>query len=771
LASIRSGDSIPKGPGQLQKKDMKDLRDDLISKKSHLNELREGNMALRDRVVALETSLVESQCLAPTEEGSLVERCASVEKELESVNREFTLLELKNQQYLLLQRRTQVDRDASQANQRQSLQLRDACLEDIHSLIECIHHTRASKEATERELAKAMTTMGRFKDDWHKKLDNRRKEVRELERAKAGSDAAEAARVREVEEKKRVEREKAETVRQAQVAKQEARFSTVIPRLESLESLWMQLRAVSGITAINGGVSDDGGSVNINAAMTDLSTGAEHIASSFASLIKRNTALTELLKLAQDRYVVAVAELEDVERQILLEQQQGNSVAERHQQEEDEDKNREPNNSTAATNTEEALLAVQETIVSAKEETTRLSCLRALARQGLEAAMDHLNCHHLVDTNTYNNNNDGLQFTRVSKATKSRPSVANQQNQHQQPVVRRRRSSVAAANFGIPTGRLSVAGLIQQRQAAQRASTLATTIPLLSALENANIVEAAVRRNSNRKQEVQHKSRDGERVSFAVALIIDSTLHNNNNRHSGTGDPQHSDGTDSHHQGEDMTTLAQQIKLKMTWMAMETEALEKEKERKQLEMEQREDSQPMLLKAVYPSSQQQQQQQQRRQLSAGLRNTRDDQEGGNQQMRRSTLAGPSWMAPNTYITSIKTSMQPVAVAKIDRTEKGPSTTLPPSSASLQKVETTRLAGFGQQNNHHLFSNNSKSSGNRDDCGRMRKSVRTQKKSSLLSGVTGKSSDDEETGPMITKEMLKTKAHKVAMMVGGQSGKE
>ena len=118
-------------------------------------------------------------------------------------------------------------------------------------------------------------------------------------------------------------------------------------------------------------------------------------------------------------------------------------------------------------------------------------------------------------------------------------------------------------------------------------------------------------------------------------------------------------------------------------------------------------------------------------------------------------------------------MQPVA-AKIDRTEKGPSTRLP--SASMQKVETTRLAGFAQQNSHHLFSNNINSSGNRDDGGgRMRKSVSTQKKkSSLLSGVTGKSSDDEETGPMITKEMLKTKAYKVAMMtmmVGGQSGKE
>lgn len=744
-------------------------------------------MALQDCVVALETSLVESQYLAPTEEGSLVERCASLEKKLESVDQEFTLLEVKNKQYQLLQRRTQADRDASQADLRLSLQLRDACLEDIHSLIECIHQTKASKEATEMELAKAMTTTGRFKDDWHKKLDNRMKEVRELEKAKAASDAVEAARVREVEEKKIVERERAEAMRQAQVAKQEARFSTVIPRLESLESLWMQLRVVGGFMGCsvngseNGGHSDD--TVNIHPTITDPSTGAAHIAASFASLRKRNTTLTELLKLAQDRYVAAEAELEDVDDQILLEQQQqqqqGSSTADRQQ----EGSKEESTTGTAgAMNTKEALLAVQERIVSAKEEIMRLSQLRALARQGLEAAMDHLHCHRVIHTN----NNNGLQLTRVSKATKSRTSVANQQ----QPAARRRRSSVAAANVGIPTGRLSVTGLIHQRQAAQRASTLATTIPLLSALENTNIVGATV--SSIRDQEVKPKGNGGGngRVSFAAALIIDSTAlqrkKNNNNRTLlDTDDPQHSDGIDSHHhhhQGEDMTTLAQQIKLKMTWIAMKTEALEKEKERKQVEMEQkREDSQPMLLKAVYPSFLERQEEQ-RGQLSAGQRNKRDDSKGGNQQMRRSTLAGPSWMATNTSTRTSKTTMQAVA-AKIDRTERELSSTLPPSpsssSASLQKVERTRLAGFGQQNGQHLVLSNNRR-GTNDDSERMRKSISTQqqqqkkKKSSLLSGVTGKGSDEEEIGPMITKEMLKTKAHKVAMMMtmvgGGQSGK-
>lgn len=406
LASVRSGTGGISG-GELQRKDIQDLRNEVESKRIRLSELRQANMERQDLLDILQLTLRDWKHLVPTEENELRTRIDQLEKSLIYCEEEAQAIEVKNKQYSLLERRTRREKEASEQEQCATKELKDACKEDLDSLTQRIHQARSLKETAERALSKAVVTKESIRKDWNRKLHDRRKEVEEIEKKKALVAEAAAAAAKLAACKERAEAERLAALNKSKEARVEARFSSVIPRLEVLEGLWSRIRALSNARE------------------------EKDIVQSLKHLQERHHHLEELLALAKGKESLAQQEVNDLRNDLDVLNEMASIGSHDTLEDAEELRNR--------------VLKAEQTCKERENQLDRLRQICALAEQGLNAILNRAEAFVKEDT------------TRLQAL----PSKRNH-----------RRSSIVKA------GRLSVAGLIEQKKSSKRASRLAMSRPV-----------------------------------------------------------------------------------------------------------------------------------------------------------------------------------------------------------------------------------------------------------------------------------------------------
>lgn len=204
---------------------------------------------LTSRIEAQEMELRDWAFSMPEEGGdpAAAARAATLAADLTALDNATREIEKRNEQYRIMQDRTLQDRHAAERRMTAARTARDAATEDVHALTQHFHEMLAAKEAAERDLGAAVTQLDQVRADWQKKLRDRHKEVRQMERRMA-AEAAEAA-VREEEAAKQAQREeqqRAEARRKEQALEAEACAPEAVEGLQALELLWCQLESLSG---------------------------------------------------------------------------------------------------------------------------------------------------------------------------------------------------------------------------------------------------------------------------------------------------------------------------------------------------------------------------------------------------------------------------------------------------------------------------------------------------------------------------------------------
>ncbi|KAL4440036.1 hypothetical protein ABPG75_003037 [Micractinium tetrahymenae] len=243
LAKLRN--DAGKSGGELQQEDIRLLRRELEAKKEKLNELRRAATALDETLAQLETTSRDCEQLMPSGEEALQARVAELSAELAAVEQDILEAEAKHELYKLLETRTRRDHAASEQRMREARALKEGAADDYTTLTKQMHEMRAAKEDAERELGGVVAMYDQVRGDWGKKLRDRRKEVRELEKRKSEDDQRKQQQAAIVAEKARIEQEKSAKTKSERDAAN-ARLSVVVPQLEALEATWARLHGICG---------------------------------------------------------------------------------------------------------------------------------------------------------------------------------------------------------------------------------------------------------------------------------------------------------------------------------------------------------------------------------------------------------------------------------------------------------------------------------------------------------------------------------------------
>lgn len=105
---------------------------------------------------ALELESRDCACLVPDAGGPAAALAAALSTRIAAVEADTAEMETKNEQYRLLAARTTRDRDEAERAMRAAREVRNAAGEDVHTLTQHMHETRAAKEAAERRLGTAV---------------------------------------------------------------------------------------------------------------------------------------------------------------------------------------------------------------------------------------------------------------------------------------------------------------------------------------------------------------------------------------------------------------------------------------------------------------------------------------------------------------------------------------------------------------------------------------------------------------------------------------
>ncbi|PRW33225.1 outer dynein arm-docking complex subunit 1 [Chlorella sorokiniana] len=243
LAKLRA--DVGKSGGELQQEDIRLLRRELAAKQEKLNELRRATHELSDTVEQLETTSRDCEALMPQAMANLQARVAALTGELAGVERNMLEAEAKHELLKLLEVRTRRDHDAAEQRMRDTRTLKEGASDDLTTLAKQVHEMRAAKEDAERVLGGVVMMYDQVRSDWHKKLKDRRQEVRELERRKAEDMQRREQQAALAAEKARIDAERAAKTKAERDAAT-ARLSAVVPELEALEATWARLHGICG---------------------------------------------------------------------------------------------------------------------------------------------------------------------------------------------------------------------------------------------------------------------------------------------------------------------------------------------------------------------------------------------------------------------------------------------------------------------------------------------------------------------------------------------
>ncbi|KAH7625024.1 hypothetical protein Ndes2526B_g00400 [Nannochloris sp. 'desiccata'] len=237
--------------GDLQSQDIAALRTSLSEKQQVLNELRERNSELEQRIEALSLGSRDASLLVPEEGGGAAgevgDRLAATLAEHESAAKE---IETRTVQYQLLADRTTRDRDVSEHRMKLARELKEAAEDDLHTLSQHYYEMHAAKENAERELGVAVAQYDDSKTAWKRKLRDRRREMKAVERRLAEETAEQTQRTQQAAleaAQKTKEREAAQE--QQYAAALEENNPAILGRLQEAETTWSRLRAVAGASS------------------------------------------------------------------------------------------------------------------------------------------------------------------------------------------------------------------------------------------------------------------------------------------------------------------------------------------------------------------------------------------------------------------------------------------------------------------------------------------------------------------------------------------
>ncbi|KAL4854466.1 hypothetical protein ACK3TF_004820 [Chlorella vulgaris] len=234
-----------KSGGELQQEDIRLLRAELEAKQEKLNELRRATREMTDSLEQLETTSRDCEQLMPRAMEGMVGRAEALSGELAGVEQSIQEAEAQHELYKLLEIRTGRDHLAAQQRMRAARALKEGATDDIGVLTRQMHEIRAAKEDAERDLGAAVLMYDQMRSDWSKKLKDRRKEVRELERRRFEDEKRKAAVEALAAEKSRLEQDKVDRSRTDKEAATR-RLSAVVPELEMLEATWGSMHGVCG---------------------------------------------------------------------------------------------------------------------------------------------------------------------------------------------------------------------------------------------------------------------------------------------------------------------------------------------------------------------------------------------------------------------------------------------------------------------------------------------------------------------------------------------
>jgi len=200
------------------------------------------------RIEALSLENRDASLLVPEEGGGAAgevgDRLAATLAEHEAAAKE---VETRTVQYRLLADRTTHDRDVSEHRMKVARELKEAAEDDLHTLSQHYYEMHAAKENAERDLGVAVAHYDDSKTAWQRKLRDKRREMRAVERRLAEETAEEAQRAQQAAlqaAQKTKEREAAQEQQYAAVL--EENNPAILARLQEAEATWSRLRALAG---------------------------------------------------------------------------------------------------------------------------------------------------------------------------------------------------------------------------------------------------------------------------------------------------------------------------------------------------------------------------------------------------------------------------------------------------------------------------------------------------------------------------------------------
>eukprot|EP00877_Chromochloris_zofingiensis_P014096 jgi/Chrzof1/8940/Cz03g30020.t1 len=231
--------------GEAQQADIRQLLTELELKKSKLNELKGESRRLENTINKLRDDNTDAERLTP---GDMLEENVYIQglrDEMQHIDDDLLEAEAKNRLYYLLGERTRHEHLAIDQKVRDKQESKRNCMEDWTNLSEHYNATRAAKELAEKELAKVRRQVEEARQDWMKKIRERRGEVRELKKRQQKDRDKDVKRREKMVVKERAERESQAKLKMEQEA-YELQVAALAPKIEAMEASWNRLRTVSG---------------------------------------------------------------------------------------------------------------------------------------------------------------------------------------------------------------------------------------------------------------------------------------------------------------------------------------------------------------------------------------------------------------------------------------------------------------------------------------------------------------------------------------------